>query len=60
MLDITNKMLSEVLIMKKRLLGLILIMAMVVGFSVSAYADIESKPWPGPHIPLSIELNDFK
>jgi len=45
--------------MKKRLLGLILIMAMVVGFSVSAYAD-DGRPYPGPHIPLSIELNDFK
>jgi len=47
--------------MKKRLLGLILIMAMVVGFSMAVYAEGDIGPYPGrPHLPLSIEIGNFK
>ena len=46
--------------MKKRLLGFILLIFVLLGFSVVAYADLDLPPYPSPRPPrsISIELNE--
>jgi len=43
--------------MKKRLLGLVLVLVLVAGFSLSVYAEGQSIPMPAQPGPLSIGLD---
>ena len=45
--------------MKKRLIGLVLIMSMVLGLSVAVYAEGGSRPFPRPPGTMSVHLDDI-
>ena len=45
--------------MKKRLIGLALIIAMVLGLSMAVYAD-DGVPFPRPPRSISVEINEVE
>ena len=44
--------------MKKRLVGLILVMSLVLGASLAVFADGDGPPTPRPPRSISVELNE--
>ena len=44
--------------MKKRLLGFIFIMSLVLASSMTVFADAEGRPYPRPPHSFSVDLNE--